>query len=74
MNEISINDLDELDFSIITMLQNDGRKSFTEISKELAVAVNTVRNHVAKMVDNGVLTFIARVPPEKVGFRPTPIS
>ncbi len=69
MNEISINALDDLDFSIITILQNDGRKSFTEIAKELDVAVNTIRNHVAKMVDNGVLTFIARVPPEKVGFQ-----
>lgn len=69
MNENSISTLDELDFAIITMLQNDGRKPFAEIAKDLNVAVNTVRNHVAKMVDNSVLTFIARVPPEKVGFQ-----
>ena len=69
MNDITINALDEIDFSIMSRLQNDGRKSFTEIAKELDVAVNTVRNRVAKMVDNGVLRFIARVPPEKVGFQ-----
>ena len=69
MNDITINSLDDVDFAIVSRLQNDGRKSFTEIARELDVAVNTVRNRVAKMVENGVLTFIARVPPEKVGFQ-----
>lgn len=61
--------LDELDYSILSLLHTDGRMSFSDIARELDVAVNTVRNHVAKMVDNGILTFIAHVSPEKVGFQ-----
>lgn len=60
--------LDELDLTILSHLHSDGRKSFSDIARELGVAVNTIRNRVNKMVDDGILTFIARVTPEKVGF------
>ena len=61
--------LDELDLTILSHLHSDGRKSFSDIARELDVAVNTIRNRVNKMVDDGILTFIARVTPEKVGFQ-----
>jgi len=62
-------DWDDLDISILSHLIDDGRKSFSDIAKDLDVAVNTVRNRVARMVENGMLTFLARVRPEKVGFQ-----
>lgn len=60
--------LDDLDFAILTHLQNEGRKSFTEIAEDLGVALGTVRNRVARMVDNGQVDFIARVDPSRLGF------
>jgi len=61
--------LDDLDIAIVSHLIDDGRKPFSDIAKDLDVAVNTVRNRVARMVDNGLLTFLARVKPERVGFQ-----
>ena len=69
MDENTIIDLDELDIAMLSHLIDDGRKSFSDIAKDLDVSVNTVRNRVARMVDNGMLTFLARVKPEKVGFQ-----
>ena len=61
--------LDELDFAILTQLQKNGRKSFSDIARDLNVAVNTVRNRVARMVENGTLTIIGRVNPLHAGFQ-----
>ncbi|MCS6991932.1 MAG: Lrp/AsnC family transcriptional regulator [Chitinophagales bacterium] len=60
--------LDDLDFRILAQLQDDGRKSFTEIAQELHVSVGTVRNRIASLIASRTLTVIGRVDPEKVGF------
>ncbi|MCS6916768.1 MAG: Lrp/AsnC family transcriptional regulator [Chitinophagales bacterium] len=60
--------LDDLDFRILAQLQDDGRKSFTEIAAELQVSVGTVRNRMAALIQSRTLTVIGRVDPEKVGF------
>lgn len=62
------NVLDELDFRILEQLQDDGRKSFTEIAAELQVSVGTVRNRIAALINSKTLTVIGRVDPEKIGF------
>ncbi|MGL5113329.1 MAG: Lrp/AsnC family transcriptional regulator [Flavobacterium sp.] len=59
---------DELDFQILTLLQKDGRMSFTEISKEINVAVSTIRHHYINLVENGTLQIIGRIDPNKIGF------
>ncbi len=69
MDENTTFGLDELDIAIMSHLIYDGRKPFSDIAKDLDVAVNTVRNRVARMVDNDLLTFLARVKPERVGFQ-----
>ena len=61
--------VDELDLTILSHLYNDGRKSFSDIARELDVAVNTVRNRVNKMANDGIITFITRIAPEKMGFQ-----
>lgn len=59
--------LDELDYKIIKHLQQDGRKSFTEISDDLNVAVSTIRNRYNRIVDEKILRIIGRAEPEKLG-------
>jgi Lrp/AsnC family transcriptional regulator for asnA, asnC and gidA len=59
---------DELDFQILTLLQKDGRMSFTEISKEINVAVSTIRHRYINLVEDGTLKIIGRIDPNKIGF------
>jgi Lrp/AsnC family transcriptional regulator for asnA, asnC and gidA len=66
--EIISQTLDKLDFAILTELQKDGRKSFTDIAHSLKVSVGTVRNRYNVLIKNHTLTIIGRVDPEKIGF------
>lgn len=59
---------DELDYKILKLLQKDGRMSFTEISKEINVAVSTIRHRYINLVEEGTLQIIGRVDPNKIGF------
>lgn len=60
--------LDGLDFQILSHLQKDGRKSFTDISDALKVSVGTVRNRYNELIRNKTLTIMGRVDPERIGF------
>ena len=60
--------LDELDFAIITELQDDGRRSYTEIAKALDVSIGTVRNRINRMVEDGIVRFICRPDAYRIGF------
>ncbi len=60
--------MDKLDFAIITQLQDDGRKSYTDIARELDVSVGTIRNRITRMVDDGAVRFICRPDAHRVGF------
>ena len=61
--------LDELDFSILSCLQKDGRISFTVMASQLDVSVGTIRTRVNKLIEDGTISIIGRVDPEKVGFK-----
>jgi Lrp/AsnC family transcriptional regulator, regulator for asnA, asnC and gidA len=61
--------LDELDFSILSYLQQDGRMSFTVIAEKLGVSIGTVRTRFNKLIEDGTINIIGRVDPDKVGFR-----
>jgi len=60
--------MDELDFTIITQLQDDGRRSYTDIAKALDVSIGTIRNRITRMVEDGIVRFICRPDAYKVGF------
>ena len=60
--------LDEMDFSILSCLQEDGRMSFTVIAERLKVSVGTIRTRLNKMIEDGTVNIIGRVNPDKVGF------
>ena len=61
--------LDELDFSILSYLQQDGRMSFTVIAEKLGVSIGTIRTRFNKLIEDGTINIIGRVDPDKVGFR-----
>ena len=54
---------DELNRSIIAMLQRDGRTAYSEIAHELDVSEGTIRNRVASMKQAGMLRIVAIVDP-----------
>ncbi len=60
--------LDELDFNILVLLQQDGRVSFTVMAEKLGVSISTVRTRVGKLIEDKTIQIVGRVNPEKVGF------
>ena len=62
------NGLDDLDFSILSCLQQDGRMSFTVIADKLKVSIGTIRTRFNKLIEDGTINIIGRVDPDKVGF------
>jgi Lrp/AsnC family transcriptional regulator for asnA, asnC and gidA len=61
--------LDDLDFSILSHLQQDGRVSFTVIAEKLNVSIGTIRTRFNRLIEDGTISIIGRVDPDKVGFR-----
>lgn len=63
------NTLDDLDFAILSCLQQDGRMSFTVIAEKLDVSIGTIRTRFNKLIEEGTISIIGRIDPDKVGFR-----
>lgn len=59
--------MDKLDLSILASLQSDGRRPFTDIAQKLGVSEGTVRNRVAKLIDQEVLNIVGLVNPNSLG-------
>jgi Lrp/AsnC family transcriptional regulator for asnA, asnC and gidA len=59
--------LDSLDMGIIRELQDDGRRPFREIARNLSVPEATVRTRVKRLQDQGVLQILAFTNPSKLG-------
>ena len=60
--------MDKLDIAIIQALQEDARKPYTDIAKTLNVAESTVRNRVARLLDDDTLRLRATFDYMKLGF------
>ena len=60
--------MDALDRSIVAILQKDGRTRFTEIAKTLNVTEGTVRNRVAKLLDDKAIQIIGVLDPHRMGY------
>lgn len=60
--------LDSLDFDILSCLQVDGRMSFTVIAEKLNVSIGTVRSRFNKLLEDGTISIVGRVDPDKAGF------
>jgi Lrp/AsnC family transcriptional regulator for asnA, asnC and gidA len=60
--------MDQIDLDIISFLQSDGRTPFTDIAKALDISDGTVRNRVARLLQERVLQIIGMVDPYRLGF------
>jgi Lrp/AsnC family transcriptional regulator for asnA, asnC and gidA len=56
--------LDKTDQAIVSQLQYDGRKPYTEIAAELGVTEGAVRRRVKRMIDQGMLQIVGIVEPQ----------
>jgi len=62
--------LDETDIKIIKMLEEDGRRPFTEMAEKLKVSESTVRKRVSALRRKGVIKkFTVKVDPSKMGVK-----
>ncbi|UCE10564.1 MAG: Lrp/AsnC family transcriptional regulator [Candidatus Thorarchaeota archaeon] len=62
--------LDSIDSQIIEMLQDDGRRSFSEIAEEVGRTEVTIRRRVKRLVDEGIIKrFTVVIDPLKIGRR-----
>jgi Lrp/AsnC family transcriptional regulator for asnA, asnC and gidA len=59
--------LDSLDIGIVRELQDDGRRAFREIARNLSVPEATVRTRVKRLQDQGILQILAFIDPSKLG-------
>ncbi len=60
-------ELDKTDIAILNHLQEDGRKSFTDISEETKLSVGTIRNRYNRLVESNILHIIGWIDPTIVG-------
>jgi Lrp/AsnC family transcriptional regulator, regulator for asnA, asnC and gidA len=61
--------LDDINRSIITELQKDGRRSYTAIAERVGLSEAAVRQRVQKLGEDGVMQIVAVTDPMKLGFR-----
>ncbi|MFT9847433.1 Lrp/AsnC family transcriptional regulator [Aneurinibacillus sp. REN35] len=59
--------LDTLDFQILHILQEDARKSYTEMGHILGVSEGTIRSRINRMIEDEIFQFIVHTDPIKVG-------
>ena len=60
-------ELSDIDVKIIKALQEDGRMANTIIARNLGVSEATVRNHIAKLIDDQIIQIVAVANPFKIG-------
>ena len=61
--------LDELDYSIIAQLQQDGRRSYRAMARALKVPEATVRFRARRLQDQGTLRILAFSDPHELGYQ-----
>lgn len=61
--------MDELDIDIIRCMNENARKSFRDMARELKVSLSTISNRVHRMEDEGIILGYAPVlDPQKLGY------
>ncbi len=60
---------DDLSRQILLLLQEDGRRSFSSIARELGVSEGAVRSRVNYLEEHEHLRFLAVIDPVNVGYR-----
>ncbi len=60
--------LDDVAKAIIEQLQQDGRRSYTAIGREVGLSEAAVRQRVQRLIDSGVMQVVAVTDPVQLGF------
>ena len=61
--------LDELDVAILRRLNQDARKSFRDIARELRVSISTISNRVKRLEQEGIIVgYIPVLDEKKLGY------
>jgi Lrp/AsnC family transcriptional regulator, leucine-responsive regulatory protein len=61
-------DLDELDWKLLELLQQDGRMTFTELAKRVSLSAPATTERVRRLEQAGVITgYAAAVDPQRLG-------
>jgi Lrp/AsnC family transcriptional regulator for asnA, asnC and gidA len=60
--------LDDVSRRIIEQLQQDGRRSYAAIGKEVGLSEAAVRQRVQKLIESGVMQVVAVTDPLQLGF------
>ena len=60
--------MDELDRSIVTILESNGRASNAEISRSLNVSEGTVRRRLKKLINDQIINIAGLADPKKLGY------
>ncbi|TMI05848.1 Lrp/AsnC family transcriptional regulator, partial [Candidatus Bathyarchaeota archaeon] len=54
-------ELDDIDFRIVGILLEDGRRSFREVARRAGITTPTVQTRVKRMMDEGLISKIAPI-------------
>lgn len=60
--------LDEVSKTIIELLQEDGRRSYSDIGREVGLSEAAVRQRVQRLTESGVMQIVAVTDPMQLGF------
>jgi len=61
--------LDDIDRTIIELLQADGRMPYTKVAAEVGLTEGAIRQRVQRLTDNGVMQIVAVTDPMSLGVR-----
>ncbi|KMK77411.1 Lrp/AsnC family transcriptional regulator [Alkalihalobacillus pseudalcaliphilus] len=61
--------LDALDVSILKLLQQNGKRPYSEVAKLLEVSEGTIRSRINRMLNEKVFEFIIHMDPNKIGLQ-----
>ncbi len=65
---LSLEDLSTVDQMIIAHLQQDGRKSFVSIARDIGATEKTVRSRVRQLLANNTIQIVALTSPDALGY------
>lgn len=62
--------LDDIDRSIIRILQENAKTSYREIHEELGISIGTIHNRLSKLESNGIIEgYTLKLNNEKLGYK-----
>jgi Lrp/AsnC family transcriptional regulator for asnA, asnC and gidA len=60
--------LDPTDHRLISMLQEDGRRPYTQLAKEVGLSEAAVRQRVQRLLESGTIQVVAVSDPQALGY------